>query len=153
MNLNIIKAEKKHLDDCKVALQNSDLGRVYFPQENKAINAINEGISKQEILVALNPEGLCLGFVWLIRNGVFHSFPYIHIIAVKEEYRSLGIGREILDYIEKLVAESSKIFLVVDDFNPKAKLLYQKVGYKEVGVIPDLYKKGINGSLMMKVLL
>lgn len=151
MILNIIKGEKEHLIDCKEALQNSDLGRVYFPEEDKAIRAINEGITKQEILVALNEEGLCLGFLWVLRNGAFHSFPYIHIIAVKEEFRNLGIGKELLSYLEKDVG-TSKIFLVVDDFNPKAKSLYEKGGYKEVGVLPNLYKSGVTSYLMMKEL-
>lgn len=149
---NIIKAECEHLNDCAIALQKSELGRVYFPQENKVIQAISEGISKQEILVALDNKGLCLGFIWFIRNGAFHGFPYLHIIAIKEEFRNLGIGKELLNYFEKVVAQSSKVFLVVADFNPKAKQLYEKCGYLEVGVIPNLYKSGVTEFLMMKEL-
>ncbi|MFZ5966412.1 MAG: GNAT family N-acetyltransferase [Bacillota bacterium] len=149
---NIIKAEMEHLNDCAIALQNSDLGRVYFPQQNKAIQAINEGITKQEILVGLDSKGLFLGFIWFIRNGAFHSFPYLHIIAVKEEFRNLGIGKELLGYFEKVIAQSSKVFLVVADFNPKAKQLYEKCGYIEVGVIPNLYKREVTEYLMMKEL-
>lgn len=147
---NIIQAECEHLNDCVLALQNSELGRVYFSQENKASLAISNGISNQEILVAIDNKGLCLGFIWFIRNGAFHGFPYVHIIAIKEEYRNLGIGNELLNYFEKVVAQSSKIFLVVADFNPNAKRLYEKCGYIEVGVIPNLYKSGITEFLMMK---
>ena len=32
-----------------------------------------------------------------------------------------------------------------------AKLFYEKQGYKQVGTIPNLYRKGINEYLMMKV--
>ncbi len=152
MIYDIIKAEWEHLNDCAMALQNSDLGSVYFSQENKVVQAISEGITKQEILVALDNKGLCLGFIWYIRNGAFHSFPYLHIIAVKEEFRNLGIGKELLSYFEKVIAQSSKVFLVVADFNPKAKLLYENCGYSEVGVIPSLYKSGITEYLMMKEL-
>ncbi|MFZ5968343.1 MAG: GNAT family N-acetyltransferase [Bacillota bacterium] len=87
-----------------------------------------------------------------MRNGAFHGFPYLHIIAIKEEFRNLGIGKELLDYFEKVVAQSSKVFLVVADFNSKAKQLYEKCGYKEVGVIPNLYKSGVTEYLMMKEL-
>ena len=149
---NIIQAEYDHLNDCVLALQNSELGRVYFSQEDKANKAINEGILKQEIFVAIDKKGLCLGFIWLIRNGAFHGFPYLHMIAIKEEYRNLGIGNELLNYFEKIIAESSKAFLVVSDFNPKAKKLYEKCGYIEVGVIPNLYKSGVTEFLMMKEL-
>ena len=58
MNINIIKAENKHLPDCKLALQKSELGRVYFAEEDKAIKALSEGISKGEIFVAINISNL-----------------------------------------------------------------------------------------------
>ena len=44
----------------------------------------------------------------------------------------------------------AKYFLTVDDFNPRAKKLYENLGYKCVGELPDFYKKGINCYLMMK---
>jgi ribosomal protein S18 acetylase RimI-like enzyme len=147
---NIIYAEHEHLNDCVLALEISELGSVYFSQENKAKNAITEGISKKEILVALDNKGLCLGFIWYIRDGAFHGFPYLHIIAIKEEYRNLGLGNELLNYFETNIAQSSKVFLVVADFNPRAKRLYERCGYVEVGIIPNLYKKGVTEFLMMK---
>jgi ribosomal protein S18 acetylase RimI-like enzyme len=151
MDFNVVKADEKYINDCKMALQNSDLGRVYFSNEDKAIQAIIEGISKKEILVAINNEGVCLGFIWYILGGVFHSFPYLHIIAIKEEFRNLGIGRKLLDYFEQVISNGcSKVFLVVADFNPKAKHLYKSIGYKEVGIIPNLYKNGVTEYLMMK---
>jgi ribosomal protein S18 acetylase RimI-like enzyme len=151
MDINIIKAENKHLFDCKIALQKSELGRVYFPEEDKAIKALNEGISKGEVFIATNKEHECLGFIWFILNGAFHCFPYLHIIAVKEEFRNLGIGKKLLQYVEETTSKnSSKLFLVVADFNPRAKRLYQNIGYKEVGTIPSLYKRGVTECLMMK---
>lgn len=148
----IIHAEMVHHNDCVLALKNSDLGSVYFPEESKAIKAINEGITKKEILVALDKYDNVLGFVWFIEKGAFHSYPYLHIIAVKEDVRNLGIGKRLLDYFETEVVQSSKVFLVVADFNPKAKRLYEKRGYIEVGVIPNLYKKEVTEYLMMKEL-
>lgn len=76
------------------------------------------------VLIAINEENIVLGFIWVILNGIFHSFPYLH--------------------------DNSKLFLVVADFNPRAKNLYKSIGYKEIGSIPDLYKKGVTEFLMMK---
>lgn len=151
MNVRIIKAEDKYFEDCVLALHNSELGRVYFPEEEKARQAIEEGFSKGEFFIAVNQEDEGLGFLWYIPNGAFHSFPYLHIIAVKEEYRSCGIGRKLLSFFEETVSqEASKVFLVVADFNPKAKKLYESIGYQEIGVIPSLYKPGVTECLMMK---
>jgi len=56
-----------------------------------------------------------------------------------------------MSFLEETVLNSeSKIFLVVADFNPKARKLYEQIGYKEVGQIPDLYKEGVTEYLMMK---
>ena len=153
MDINIVKCERKHIDDCKVALKNSELGRAYFSDDNKIENAINEGISKEQIYVAINNESICVGFLWYILNGAFHSFPYLHIIAIKDEFRNIGIGKKLMDFFEQDISKGcSKVFLVVADFNPMAKHFYEKIGYKEVGVIPGLYKKGISEHLMMKEL-
>lgn len=153
MTINIVKADRSHLEDCKLALMNSELGRVYFPNEEKAQNAVMEGINNEMLYVALGEEGICVGFLWYIKNGAFHSFPYLHIIAVKQEYRNLGIGKRLMEYFENVLSKGySKAFLVVADFNPRAKHLYQKLGYQEVGVLPNLYKNGVTEYLMMKEL-
>jgi len=56
-----------------------------------------------------------------------------------------------MNFIEDIVfANANKIFLVVADFNPVAKRFYEKIGYRQVGVIPSLYRKGITEYLLMK---
>ncbi len=147
----ITKAQIKHLEDCKVALLKSRLGQEYFPSEEKARATLTEGITKGEIFVALNEEGDCLGFIWFVLKGAFHSYPYLHIIAVKEAFRGMGIGKKLLSFFEENVfANHSKVFLVVADFNPKARRLYERLGYRQVGMIPGLYKAGVTEYLMMK---
>jgi ribosomal protein S18 acetylase RimI-like enzyme len=151
MKISITKAEKIHLQACKSALLNSKLGQEYFPSEQKAIAALTEGITKEEMFVAVDDRGECLGFIWFILGGAFHGFPYLHIIAVREEFRGLGIGRKLLSFFEEAVfPEFSKVFLVVADFNPDAKRLYENLGYRQVGALPNLYKEGVTEYLMMK---
>jgi len=147
----ITQTQMKHLEDCKVALLKSKLGQEYFPSEEKALAALTEGITQGEIFVALNEEGECLGFIWFVLKGAFHSYPYLHIIAVKEAFRGMGIGKKLLSFFEETVfANHSKVFLVVADFNPEARRLYERLGYRQVGMIPGLYKAGVTEYLMMK---
>ena len=151
MKITITKAHDEHLEDCKVALLNSKLGQEYFPLEEKAISALTEGISKEEMFVAIDERGECLGFIWFILGGAFHGFPYLHIVAVKEGFRGLGIGKKLLAFFEESVfTDHSKVFLVVADFNSDAKRLYESLGYRQVGALPNLYKGGITEYLMMK---
>ena len=93
----------------------------------------------------------CVGFTYIIPKGAFHSFPYLHIIAVKEEYRNKGIGKPLLDYSEKIAYEmADRFFLVVGDYNPDAKRFYERNGYQQVGGIPNLYRPGVTEYLMAK---
>lgn len=151
MEITIVKGNEKYLDDCESALLDSELGRRYFSSEGSAAAQLKEGFGKGEIYAALDESRKCVGFIWFIRNGIFHSFPYLHIIAVKKENRGGGIGKKLLEFFEDLCfEENSKLFLVVADFNPEAKRLYEKIGYVEVGAIPNLYRPEITEHLMMK---
>lgn len=151
MNTKIVKVNISHINDCEDALVNSELGKRYFSIEGSARKQLEEGISKGEIYVAIDDNNSFKGFIWVILNGIFHSFPYIHIISVKSEERGKGIGKILLSFVEELYLEKySKMFLVVGDFNSDAKRLYEKIGYTLIGDIPDLYEKGITETLMMK---
>lgn len=152
MKITITQAQMQHLEDCKAALLKSRLGQVYFVVEEKAISTLTDGITKGEIFVAVDEGGACLGFIWFIPEGVFHGFPYLHIIAIKEAYRGKGIGEKLLHFFEETAfAQHSKVFLVVADFNPDARRLYERLGYQQVGAIPGLYKDGVTEYLMMKM--
>lgn len=150
MDITIIKGNINHLDDCEVALVNSELGKRYFSENESARKSLEEGFDKNEIYVAVDNDE-CKGFIWVIPKGIFHSFPYIHIIAVKSKNRGQGIGEALLRFVEnEYFTCNAKLFLVVADFNPNAKRLYERLGYSEIGEIPNLYRNGISECLMMK---
>ena len=153
MVIQIKLADIKYIDSCVEILQNSDLGKAYFSDHKKAADMLAYAVARKNVYVALNENENCLGFIYYMTNGVFGSYPYLHIIAVKEGYRSCGIGKQLMKYFEDNATDSSsaKYFLTVDDFNPRAKILYENLGYKCVGELPDFYKKWINCFLMMKI--
>lgn len=151
MEITIAKGSMEYINDCEDTLLNSELGMRYFSEKGSARVALENGFNKEEIYVALDINGNCQGFIWFILEGAFHSFPYLHVIAVKKESRKLGIGKKLLEFFEDICfRDYSKLFLVVADFNPEAKLLYERTGYIEIGIIPNLYREGITEYLMMK---
>jgi ribosomal protein S18 acetylase RimI-like enzyme len=151
MKINIVKGSIDYVEACEEALLDSELGRKYFSQEGSARKAVEEGISKEELYVAVDENKNCVGFLWFMFNGIFHSFPYLHIIAVKSECRGYGIGKEMMQFFESICFKDyNKVFLVVADFNPEGKKFYEKDGYEQVGIIPSLYRDGITEFLMMK---
>ena len=147
--ITIVDGENRYIADCTEILQNSELGKAYFSDKQKAIGMLEYALKKKELYVALNEQDECVGFVYCMPKGVFGSYPYLHIISVKEDCRGIGIGSQLMSYFEEKYP-SDKYFLTVDDFNVDAKKLYERLGYQCVGQLPDFYKKGIDCYLMMK---
>lgn len=156
MEITIIKGTLEHLLPCAKILEDSVLGQQYFTDvKNHYIGEklLKEGFEKGEIYVALDEDLNCVGFAWIVINGIFHWFPFLHVLAVKTERRGKGIGTRLMKYFEEvgfIQDQSNKIFLCVDDFSKEAIRLYRSLGYVEIGPIPDLYKKGMTTCLMMK---
>ena len=80
--ITFAKGNELYLKDCRDALCQSTLGERYFSSPGSAENAILEGIRQENLYVAFI-GGECVGFTYIIPKGAFHSFPYLHIIAVK----------------------------------------------------------------------
>ena len=152
MNIVIKAAEEKHVIPCVKILQSTEIGTVYFSNYKKTVDLLFHAFAQQELFIALKDNEDCLGFMYFIPKGVFGSYPYLHIIAVKEEWRNHGIGRQLIKYFEENSSHysSTKCFLTVDDFNPQAKKLYESLGYQCVGELKDFYKNGITSYIMMK---
>jgi len=141
------------LQEMSDAICESKLGEEYFAKRDKAENCIRQGLIEDEVYIAFLQDKTFAGLLWFVPRGAFHSFPYLHILAVPKRLRGRGIGKALISFFEKKVQPyATKAFLVVADFNPEAKKLYEKLGYKEVGILPDLYKSGVAECLMMKVL-
>lgn len=156
MDISIIKASHNNLDACASILGDSELGKRYFvDREDRYIGRelLKEGFDKGEISVALLEDGSCAGFVWIELNGIFHWFPFCHVVAVRADLRGKGVGTALMGRFHEVAFEedkSPKAFLEVGDFNPSAIALYEKLGYQRVGVVQDLYIRGVGEILMVK---
>jgi ribosomal protein S18 acetylase RimI-like enzyme len=148
MKITIEKGNAEYLEDCEEALLNSELGKKYFTGNGNAEKAVKEGLEQGTLYISKIYND-CVGFLYYIPNGIFHSFPLLHLLVVKEAYRGKGIGKKMLEFVEKTI-DKNKLFLVVADFNPDAKRFYEKNGYRQVGEIPNLYRDGITEYLMLK---
>lgn len=148
MDLRLEKANSSQLIDCVETLSNSLLGKYYFEKSGSCESAIKEGLVTDTLFVAVTSQHVA-GFFFYLPNGAFHSFPYLHLLAVKEEYRGQGVGKFLLQSWEGQTSRD-KLFLCVSDFNTNAKIFYEKNGYRQVGMLPDLYRKDITEYLMMK---
>ena len=90
-----------------------------------------------------------LGFILLTANGLAGS-PYVAAIAVDQGTRGHGVGTQLLAFAERRYPEARNIFLCVSDFNPRARMLYERRGYEPAGVLEDYVVEGHAELLMRK---
>jgi len=101
------------------------------------------------VFTGVRGETRC-GFVLLHARGVVGS-PYLATIAVDEPFRSQGIGAELIAFAEDYFRGHARhMFLCVSSFNPRARALYERLGYRQVGELPDYLIDGASELLMHK---
>ncbi len=98
-------------------------------------------ISKDLFLVA-DYLGRVVGYIiGLIEYRDGRKLGHIISLAVDPLYRGMGIGKKLMDSIEKLFIEKKVdlIYLEVSVSNLPAINLYRKLGYTIAGLIPKYY--------------
>lgn len=154
----IVKGTKQDLEECVDIIFNTEMGQKYYPTKKILLKEVEKGQNTDEFYVAKNDKGEILGILWYQYVGMFHAFPYLHIIAVKRIYQNYGIGSELLDFFEEDVLINgnnhikTKIFLAVGDFNIKAEKLYLNRGYEKICEVKGLFRKDVTERILMKTI-
>lgn len=93
--------------------------------------------------------GAVAGFVIICLIGPFVG--YIQTVCVAPEQRGRGVGRRLIAFAEERIAGvSPNVFLCVSSFNPRAKALYERLGYEFVGELRDYLVRGHSELLYRK---
>lgn len=89
------------------------------------------------------------GFLILNLKGAFVG--YLQTICMADGLRGQGLGSELLAFAEQRIFRDFKnVFLCVSSFNPRARALYERLGYETIGVLRDYVVKGHDEVLMRK---
>jgi ribosomal protein S18 acetylase RimI-like enzyme len=103
-----------------------------------------------EVYVAEERDRLA-GFIVINLKGDLAG--YIKSICVAPELRGSGIGAELMRFAEeRIFREHPNVFLLSSSFNPRARALYERLGYRVVGEIADYIVRGHSEILMRKTL-
>ena len=160
----ITRVSEMDLEPCVDILFSSALGRTYYPLRDLMREAVLQGIQTDEIYIVkdnsvrggVGSDLDILGLIWYQREGMFHSFPYLHMIAVKDGCRRQGVGTELMDFFEQDILKNgknrlrTKAFLTVGDFNSSAEKFYRDRGYVKLAELENLFRRGVTETLMMK---
>ena len=104
-----------------------------------------------DTVIVLDDGGTIDGFAWIDRRGAFGRSCYLRMIAVAPARRGAGLGAHLMQAFEAIAAaEGPDAFLLVSDFNTDAQRLYRRLGYVEVGHIPEYVMPGVAEVIMWK---
>ena len=104
----------------------------------------------REVYVA-EDEGALKGFMILNMCGAFVG--YIQTVCVDSNARGGGLGTRLVEFAERRIfAETPNVFLCVSSFNPRARKLYERLGYKLIGELKDYLIRGQSEFLMRKTI-
>lgn len=85
-----------------------------------------------ETFAAVQNEKIC-GFVSGYINDFENKEAYLQILIVAQEFQKKKIGsnlvREFIAETKKILGKTSKVYLVVDSENQKAKAVYRHLGF------------------------
>jgi len=106
---------------------------------------------EREVYVAVcDAEGAAIaGFVIIQMTGAFVG--YLQTVALREDWRSRGLGRRLITFAEeRILRDSPNVFLCVSSFNHRARALYERLGYETVGELKDYIVRGHSEWLLRK---
>jgi ribosomal protein S18 acetylase RimI-like enzyme len=123
----------------------------YNVTEAGASKRLADGLAGGAAIAVAELDGEPAGFIWLVERGAFNRSGYILLVGVKPELRGRGIGQALIEHAEtSLHASSPDVFLLVSDFNRDAQRFYARLGYQQVGAIPDYVAPGITELIFHK---
>jgi ribosomal-protein-alanine N-acetyltransferase len=112
------------------------------------VEAIVRSSAADNLIVARDGDRV-VGFALSV-SGVLLG-EYLKLLAVEPDRRGAGIGRRLMDELERRAfARWPNVYLCVSDFNTGARAFYRRIGYEEVGPLPDLLLPGRAEILMRK---
>lgn len=151
-NVCFVRVAADRRDECAKVFENSALYDRYFKDTEFLKEMLDAPLDAGHVIAAETSSGEIVGVMVYEMKGMFGEFPYLALLGVKDGYRKQAIGSRLIDVFQKICERMNfdKCFICVSHFNPRAKALYQRKGFKPVVLIPDLIREGIDEWVLMK---
>ena len=102
------------------------------------------------VLVAAHHDEI-LGLIWVQQQGAFGRSGYVRLLVTSSKAQGRGIGSSLLAAAEEMVfRHSADMFLLANSLNLAAITFYERLGYKQVGTIPDYVAPGLTEEILHK---
>ncbi|UCH06407.1 MAG: GNAT family N-acetyltransferase [Deltaproteobacteria bacterium] len=124
-----------------------------------ALEVVDEALRRPEkgdycAFCILNSDGTLAGFICFGPIPMTEGCYDLYWIVVDKAFSRRGVGGKLLEFMEDFVIKKGARRIYVDTsstppYEP-ARALYEKHGYRVVGLLEDFYRKGDHKVIFMK---
>ena len=127
-------------------IENIEKSSFSMPWSQKVL--LDEINKPDDLFWVIEDEKNVLGYAVI---GVLGSEAEIYNIAVDSSHRGKGLGDMLVKHLVSQCAENGTeaLFLEVRESNAPAKSLYEKYGFKAVGIRKNYYRKTTEDAILM----
>lgn len=148
MHIQILDASKKDVESLIKIYSSPDL----YHSVEEASWFVRSYFDYHHIKVVKQDGKIVGALFWNCAEEKHHGLTNIQDLWIDENFRRKGLGEKLLrsaiEDMKKLYANRHyalrKVFVTTGEDNKPARNLYEKVGFKIVAVLPDLFAQGEN---------
>lgn len=154
--ISIQKAEKGKIEEYRRIFDNCSIYDHYFkPHPEFLDECLLSAIEAGQAFVATDRNGEALGWATIMTShATVDGLPELYLLGVKDTARGRGIGQLLIHFYEGVMGGLGfkEVAIVVNDWNPRARKLYDSQGYKLRKSIEDPYIGGFTDHILVKKL-
>jgi D-amino-acid oxidase len=123
------------IEDCARMMSESDPWKALEFSYTQCLESLRQ--TQIDLHGIRSNDGKLAAFLASMEYGI-GSEPMVEYVCVHHNYRGYGLGTDLMRFFEeKLFPHSANMYLFVSDINPKAASLYKRLGYEQVGALPN----------------
>ncbi len=150
--MRIASATHRQLHAIAELMAASSLLRRYGLTPKGARTSLAEALRDRDVLLVAIDGGSVVGFAWLITTRALDRSAYLRLLLVADGRRSRGVGKALLERAERKVRarKCRHLALLVTTTNRRARVFYERHGYRHVGDLAGFVRPRIDESLYVK---
>lgn len=153
--IEIEKADPAKKEEYKRIFENSPLYNHYFKKTDLLDQWLSNTLKKGEGYVAVNRSGEAVGWLSMTASdSITDGLPHAQLLAVKDTQRGRGIGQMLLAFYVGVMSQLGfkECAIIVSDWNPRARKLYDSLGFKLRKSFDDPVVGGFIDHMLVKKL-
>ena len=153
--IEIEKADPAKIEEYKRIFENSPLYNHYFKKTDLLDKVLSDALKKGEAYVAIDRNGEAVGYMSMkASDPTVDGLPCMTLLGVKDTKRGRGIGQMLIAFYIGVMSGLGfkECALIVNDWNPRARKLYDSLGFKLRRSFEDVVIGGWMNHILVKKL-